>query len=211
MNATPFACVVSVGVILGFAEAPHAHRLDEYLQAVRIGIARDRIEVDLDLTPGASVARGVIDEIDADHDGVLSPGEQEGYARRVLRDVRLELDGRPLILTAATWRFPVPEEMTVGMGRIEVRAAAAVGGMADGPHRARFLNRHRTDVGVYLANALVPSDPSVRILGQERDVRQRELVVAYDTGAARRGWPLALATLATALVALVISRSSARR
>ena len=29
-----------------------AHRLDEYLQATRVGIERDRVSIDIDLTPG---------------------------------------------------------------------------------------------------------------------------------------------------------------
>ena len=51
-----------------------AHRRDELLQAARIGIAADRVELELSLTPGIAVADDVIGTIDRDRDGVFSAG-----------------------------------------------------------------------------------------------------------------------------------------
>ena len=55
----------------------HAHRLDEYLQATRVAIARDRIDLEIDLTPGATIAASIATEIDTDRDGRFSPAEGE--------------------------------------------------------------------------------------------------------------------------------------
>lgn len=55
--------------------ATEAHRLDEYLQATRLSVARDRIDLELDLTAGADVASAVFASIDTNHDGRISPTE----------------------------------------------------------------------------------------------------------------------------------------
>jgi hypothetical protein len=66
-------CVAMLGLI--FSHTADAHRLDEYLQASQISIESGRIIVEINLTPGAAVADGVIAEIDRDADGELSPSE----------------------------------------------------------------------------------------------------------------------------------------
>ena len=46
-------------VVVGWlcAAAPAgAHRLDEYLQATRIGVSQNRIDLEIDLTAGAAIA-----------------------------------------------------------------------------------------------------------------------------------------------------------
>ena len=74
---------------LALAPVASAHRLDEYLQAARVGIARDRIDVELDLTPGVAVASRVVDAIDLDRDGSVSAGEKAAYAGHVARAVTI--------------------------------------------------------------------------------------------------------------------------
>ena len=53
-----------------------AHRTDEYLHATFVGIRTSGVELQVSLTPGASVAVAVMAEIDTDHDGRLSEAEQ---------------------------------------------------------------------------------------------------------------------------------------
>ena len=52
---------VLLGCLL-FVLATHAlaHRLDEYLQATRISVATNRIDLSIDLTPGVAVAAAVM-------------------------------------------------------------------------------------------------------------------------------------------------------
>ncbi|MEI9972645.1 MAG: DUF3500 domain-containing protein [Ignavibacteriota bacterium] len=66
-----------------------AHRLDEYLQAAIISVEKDRLQVQMTLTPGVAVYPVVAAAIDADADGVISQIEQRAYAARVLRDLSL--------------------------------------------------------------------------------------------------------------------------
>src|SRR5215210_2258008 len=57
---------LTLSLVLGAARSTSAHRLDEYLQATRLAIEPDRVEIALDLTPGIAVAESIVAEIDAD-------------------------------------------------------------------------------------------------------------------------------------------------
>ena len=56
MRRTSIASLAVLVASLAFAPRAGAHRLDECLQAMRVTIDIDRISLDLDLTPGASIA-----------------------------------------------------------------------------------------------------------------------------------------------------------
>jgi len=161
-----------------------AHRRDEYLQAARLAIDPGRVELEMDLTPGIAVADNVLDGIDVDRDGAISAAEGSAYAARLLNSVTLDVDGRPLPLVLATTAFPAHEAVSRGEGTIRIRAGADLPGLSAGVHRLRYRNTHRSDIGVYLANALVPVDARVTVTAQRRDVDQRELVVEYVLGPA---------------------------
>src|SRR2546423_14184044 len=85
--------------VLAWPLPAESHRRDEYLQATRLAFSRDRVVVELDLTPGVSVARQVFALIDRDGDNRVSPVEIEAYGQRVLQDVSLRIDGHVSTLT----------------------------------------------------------------------------------------------------------------
>ena len=166
--------------LLAFASAPaSAHRRDEYLQAARVGIDPGRVQIELDLTPGIEVAQGIVADIDRDRNGVVAAGEAQAYAARVLRDVRLDIDDRPLTVELIERRFPPVPSLFRGEGTIQLQLAATLPPLAAGMHRLRYRNLHRPAISVYLANALVPTSERVAIVAQRRDVDQRGLVVEY--------------------------------
>src|SRR5580704_17875054 len=70
-----------------------AHRMDEYLQATRLSIDVDRVDMEIDLTPGVAMASEVFGWIDTNRDGEISQSEGDAYARRMLRSVVLSVDG----------------------------------------------------------------------------------------------------------------------
>jgi hypothetical protein len=156
-----------------------AHRLDEYLQAARIAIDPDRVEIELDLTPGIAVAEGILAGIDRDRNGQLSTEEQRIYVDEALRGLSLDIDGRQLALTRTSSVFPAPEALLGGDGAIRINARATLPPLPAGAHHLRFRNAHRQDVSVYLANALVPATSQVAVTAQRRDVDQRELTIDY--------------------------------
>jgi hypothetical protein len=204
----------AVAVLATVAIVPatlRAHRLDEYLQAARIGIADDRVDVDIDLTPGASVADRVFATIDRDHDGRISADEADRYAHEVLADMTLERDGVALPLTLSARVFPDVERMREGVGTIQVSATSPAHRSGSGAHEVRFRNAHRPDISIYLANALAPAVPSIDITRQTRDVQQRELRIDYRTGVNAPGrvlWPGAAAAFATLVTLLIVRRTS---
>jgi hypothetical protein len=185
-----------------------AHRRDEYLQAARLAIDPDRIELELDLTPGIAVARDVVERIDVDRNRSISPGEAQSYAGLVLKDVALELDGVALRLDLAGQDSPAVDAMLAGEGTLRVRAAAETSHVTAGRHRLRYRNTHRPDIAVYLANALVPASDRIAITNQIRDVNQREFTVDYvvGRGSARTLGYVTAGAIAFAFIALATAR-----
>jgi hypothetical protein len=195
------------------AETPAlAHRRDEYLQAARIAIDQQRVQIDLDLTPGIAVASRVLDEIDRDRNGVVSNSEARAYATRVIDDIRVDVDGDALPLSLAYTRVPTVDSVLRGEGTIQFQLTAAVRPLAAGDHRLSYRNAHHQDIGAYLANTLVPATDRVMVLTQHRDVAQRELVVEYvlrDRLMAHVSpWTVAIAGLAFMLLAAELWRRS---
>jgi hypothetical protein len=164
---------------LAFQATAAAHVLDEYVQAAQISLAPGGVRVELRLVPGVELANRVFRMIDVDGDRDISPTEEQAYARRVLQDIALEVDGRraPLALTGVG--FPSRREMNEGIGaiRLDLTAEAALG--ATGEHHLSFRNGHLPELSVYLANALVPATDVIKITGQQRDALQHGLQVDF--------------------------------
>jgi len=174
--------IISIAIVcirLGYPSTAGAHRLDEYLQATRVSVERDRIGIELDLTPGMDVAHRVFERIDTDNDGRLSSAEGEAYARLVLSSVSLALDGKPIPVTLLDRFFPDLSEMAAGVGTIRLRAAATFPGTSAGPHRIYYRNTHQPEISVYLVNALIPADRQIEIAQQRRDYMQHEVTIEY--------------------------------
>jgi hypothetical protein len=191
-----------VAVLLTAAAPVSAHQLDEYLQAARLAVARDRVVVDLVLTPGASIAARVLAGIDGDRNGVLSPLEIEAYARRVLQDMTLRVDdeGRALELVRAD--AASGSELRDGIGTIRLQASAALA-LPPGRHRVIFENGHEPEVAVYLANAVMPASSDVTLGPPRRDPLQRRIEI--DVELQRRG-AAAWVLLPIGVTALLLTR-----
>jgi hypothetical protein len=179
------AAGVAIGsaMLLSIVTPAYAHRTDEYLQAAMISVSRDRVRLEIRLTPGIAAFPTVIAGIDADGDGVLSVTERSAYTRRVLADVSLTVDGLRLPLRAIASRFAEVGEMKEGLGEIQLDFEAAVPD-GDASRRLTFENHHQRAISVYLVNALVPEDSAIRITGQRRSYEQQTFAMEYvRTGA----------------------------
>jgi hypothetical protein len=194
------ACSLFVlGILLLIPTSAGAHRLDEYLQATRVEIERNRVNVDIDLTAGVSIAREVATWIDVNSDGEISPSESLAYGRQVLGSLALAVDGDTVPLTVLDAQAPTIAEMAMGLGTLRVRASAIIPSRASGRHRLTIINTHHPESSVYLANALVPSDKRIEILGQRRSTDQHSLAIEYEIGVsafrARIAWLGVVVTL----------------
>lgn len=202
-------------VVLSFVAAGDrlsAHRLDELLQAARIGVEPDRVDIELTMTPGAAIVDAWIADIDRDRDGVLSPRERDGYVAAVAQEVAVDVDGRALPVRIVAANVPQVDQLRQGSGIVTIRLVATLPLMTDGAHALRFVNRHRGEGSVYLANALVPESDRVAITAQDRDGDQRELTIKYVQTAERQSlMPFSLLMTAAALLLTIAMRRQWRR
>jgi hypothetical protein len=174
-------------VVLLLAPTPAlAHRLDEYLQGTLISIGKTQLEAQITLTPGIAIFPMLAATIDTDADGAVSETEQRAYAGRVLRDLSLTIDGRPLTPQLLSMQFPSIDEMKEGRGgiRIDFKADLPPGGPS---RRLVFENRHQSKVGAYLVNCLVSRDPDIRIVAQDRNYSQSLYQLDYVQTGTRSG------------------------
>lgn len=175
------AVIGTAALVCALPVSASAHRLDEYLQAARISLERTHVLLEIDLTPGASVAGDIIAQIDRDGDDRISPIEARAYAERVLQDVVVDLDGAPVAMTLEYVTAPSTDEMRHGMGALQLRAAGNVqpASIWRRQRELHFQNTHRAASSVYLVNALMPIDAGVSVVGQTRDPKQREARIEY--------------------------------
>jgi hypothetical protein len=210
---------LAVGALFAISLAgdASAHRLDEYLQATLIGVTRDGIDVEIQLTPGVAVLPVVMAVIDRDRDGRISLEEERVYAARVARDVELRVDGAPAALSLMESTFPALEAMRAGLGTIRMKLRTKRTG-----HALRFENRHLPQVSAYLVNCLAAPADGLMVGRQERDEAQRSIAFEYSFGAGSEPGPLAawiargsfwlaaLGMLLVARMAVLIFRSKSR-
>src|SRR5580698_9653926 len=105
-------CISVAALVLAACGVIHAHRLDEYLQGTLLSVGRTELEVEMTLTPGVTVFPAVMAAIDTDADGAISPAEQQAYARRVIGDLSVIVDGRSVMPRLGLVRFPEIAEMS---------------------------------------------------------------------------------------------------
>jgi hypothetical protein len=199
------ACALALMIAIVGGAGVSGHRLDEYLQAARLAIGPDRVEIELDLTPGLALADAIVRDIDRNRDGHLSQDEQHAYGRLVLSALDLEADGRPLAVQLSASDFPDVGAIRRGEGTIRLQTAAALPRLSMGAHALSFRNRHDPNRSVYLANALVPQSDQVEVTAQRRDGDQRDLTIDYVVRAApatsQVPWLLGTIAVAVALSA----------
>jgi hypothetical protein len=180
MNARTFFVSLATLSATLLAPAPgFAHRVDEYLQATRLSVDVDRVDLEIDLTAGMRVASDVFGWIDANRDGRISGAETQAYAQQVLGSLVLSVDGRVVPVTLVEIHVPPFREMSLGVGPIRLQAIANLSRTAAGRHRLSYVNTYKAETSVYLVNALVPANPRVQIGEQRRDPAQHGITLDY--------------------------------
>lgn len=174
--------VIAAGLV--FAASAQAHRLDEYLQATRIGLGLQQIAVSIDLTPGVEVVEEVLQAIDPGGSAHIPPRQAEQYIKRVLHDLHLDLDGQRPSLTVLRATFPSRADMELGEGTIHLQVVATITTLKQGNHVILLRNNHLPKISVYLVNALMPGDKAIQITSQTRDELQTEYRLNFVVGPA---------------------------
>jgi hypothetical protein len=155
-----------------------AHALDEYVQATLVSVERNQILASVRLKPGVEVFPAVFRAIDTDSNGALSKEEETKYLQRVIGDLAFSVDGTRLEPRMLWGRFPPMDDMKEGRGEILIEIAAAVA-PGSGAHKLVIENRHQPRISAYLANSLVPRDPAIRIVAQNRSGNQSIYELQY--------------------------------
>ena len=185
---------LAAAAILFLAGTPAlAHRLDEYLQATLISVEKNRVQAQMTLTPGVAVYPIVLAKIDTDADGVISETERRAYAERVLADLSLAIDGHRLTPQLISLQFPTVDEMKEGLGEIQIEFSADLprGGL---DRKLIFENYHLSRIAAYQVNCLVPRDPDIRIVAQNRNYSQSHYELDYaEAGVSFSSSPLSFA------------------
>lgn len=165
------------GILLVFwlMSPASAHRLDEYLQATLLGVTRQGVEVDLQLTPGVAVLPAVLAVIDRNLDGQITPDEERAYAAWVLKDLDLKIDGRSAPLRVVETHYPSRQDMREGLGSIRLKMQADRAG-----RELRFENRHLPELSAYLVNCLADPGAGLTVGKQERDPAQKSIGFVYS-------------------------------
>ena len=153
--------------LMATAAPARAHRLDEYLQATVVDVSRQHITLTLRLTPGVEVAPGVIRQIGGNGDSAPSAAAWQGYGATITRGLSLALNGRALPLRVVATAFPAPAAMRAGNGVMTLRLEAAVA-LAPGVYHLAYANHNAGPDTVYLVNALLPRDPALHAIRQQR-------------------------------------------
>ncbi len=171
--------ILAAAILFLARESASAHRLDEYLQGSLISVEKNRLQVQMTLTPGVAVFPLLIRSIDTNADGVISDNEQRAYAEQVLHDVSLIIDGDRPKLQLLSVRFSTVDEMKEGRGEIQLNF------IADLPRGGRgrtlvFENHHQSQIAAYQVNCLVPRDPDIRIAVQKRNYSQSIYQLEYE-------------------------------
>lgn len=173
----------AAGILALLAAPAFPHRLDEYLQGAILSIEKDRLQVQMTLTPGVAVFPRLIADIDTDTDGAVSEAEQRAYAARVLQDLSLAIDGQRLSPRLIALRFPAMDEMKEGRGEIQLDFNADLP-LGSRNRELTFENHHQPRISAYQVNVLVPRDPNIRIAAQDRNYTQSRYRLEYvQTGA----------------------------
>jgi hypothetical protein len=194
----------AAAILVSLAAPASAHRLDEYLQATILSVERDRVQGFMRLVPGVAVYSIVIPGIDTNGDGIISDTERQSYAKRVLGDLSLRIDGHPLQLRLESVDVAGTGEMQEGLGEIRIEFAADLPPASASGRRLIFENHHQNRIATYLVNCLVPRDRTIRINAQNRNQDQSYYQLDYVQGVSLA--PIALLLFA-GLVLLVRLRA----
>ena len=161
----------AAALLVALAAPAGAHALDEYLQAVLIGIEKDRVTISLRLVPGVAVLPDVLRGMDGNGDGDVSVAERQSYPVRVLDDLHLSLNGERLPLRLISADIPAPEQFQGGVGQMRMEFIAE---LPPAPAQRRLVleNRHQSRIAAYLVNSLATIEPDIRLLTQRRNADQ---------------------------------------
>jgi hypothetical protein len=157
-----------------------AHPVDEVVQGAYLTLTPGTVQLELDITPGSKVASSVLKALDANQDGKVQPQEAQSYARNVLSQSTLKLNGQNTLWTLQSTEIPPLEDLRLGSATLKIYAQAKRTDLA-GVHSLSYLNRYTPAKSQWVANVfLQPSDQWVyQVNAQKHSNDGQTLSVQY--------------------------------
>jgi nickel/cobalt transporter (NicO) family protein len=207
----PTLLLALIALLLGLLAPPVAalaHPADVYLQATYITVAPTQIVVELDLSPGVLVAPQVLPLLDTDGDQQISDTEGQAYVDAMLRNVVLQVDGKPLALAVTKIDMPAYLNIQAGYGTIRIFTLATLAAGMAGTHQIAYTNNFAPTGSAYQVNAFVDTGVAIRLGKQNRDSIQQSMTMDYAIGSAAPGAAVPPATVATSMTAATTGTAS---
>lgn len=188
-----------IALLIGLLAPPQAalaHPLDVYLQASYITVAPAETLVELDLSPGVLVVPQMLPQLDTDSNQQLSDAEGQAYVDTVLRNVVLQVDGKPM--TLAVTKITMPDYLTFqsGYAMIRIFTTASLPDGLTGTHQIAYTNNFAPTGSAYQVNTFIDKGAAITLGKQNRDSIQQSLTVDYTIGGAVPATTAAAATTA---------------
>jgi ABC-type nickel/cobalt efflux system permease component RcnA len=128
------------------------------------------------------VAPQVLPQLDTDGDQQISDAEGQAYVDALLRNVVLQVDGKPLAL--AVTKIDMPAYLNIAAGMM-------------GTHQISYKNNFAPTGSAYQVNAFVDKGVAITLAKQNRDSIQQSMTMDYAIGSAAPGAAVPAATAAT--------------
>ena len=179
--------LLTLASLLAPPRAALAHPLDVYLLYSYITVSPTQIVVELDMSPGVLIAPGLLPELDTNGDQQISDAEGQAYVSKVLPNLLLQVDGKPLSL--ALTKFDMPDYLITqsGYGTMRIFMAATLdGGMMTGTHTIYFNNNFAPKGAAYQVNTFVDKGVPITLGKQNRDSIYQSMTVDYTIGSANQ-------------------------
>jgi nickel/cobalt transporter (NicO) family protein len=176
-----------IALLIGLLAPPQAalaHPLDVYLQASYITVAPAEIGIELDLSPGVLVVPQMLPQLDTDRNQQVSEAEGQAYVDTVLRNVVLQVDGKPMTLAVTTITMPDYLTFQSGYGMIRIFTTVSLPDGLTGTHQIAYTNTFTPTGSAYQVNTFVEKGAALTLGKQNRDSIQQSLTVDYTIGGA---------------------------
>lgn len=105
---TVLAALAAFAILAALTRPAAADPVDRLAQHVQIGLTTSGANVQIAMIGGLIANERILDQLDTNHDGQVSPAEERAYADRLLQDLSVTLDDRPVPLAAGDLHLTVP-------------------------------------------------------------------------------------------------------
>ncbi len=189
-------CALVSAVLLLAARTASAHP-EHCAQSLFVEVEADRVTIAVELNPGSSVARSLVDHIDSNRDRAIDAREQDHYSAQLARELSAVIDGVALDVRCAPRSFSSPGVLETGAASLTVRCAAKSPALAAGSHELSVRSDHRPVASAYSIHVFTGAG-GPRVTGVRRALEGREAHVRFALDPPNLQWNRRARALASA-------------